>query len=210
MRIHITTNGQQQGPYSIDEINSLIASGQLPASDTLAWYEGCQDWIELARVPGVLIATSAQPPPPPMQGGIRGTVSEIPTPTQRPQKIKNAVLMLWISLGLGVVRSVWEIPAQAAQSSVGFVVFVMGFTFLFVGFFVWMIGKGKNWARITFLVLFILGVPLSILPLIQSLAYAPISGVLGIAQSALQTVAVIFLFLKESSAWFKLQKAANH
>lgn len=118
--------------------------------------------------------------------------------------------MLWISLGLGVVRSAWEVPAQAAQSSLGFVVFVMVFTLMFIGFFIWMIDKGKNWARITFLVLFILGVPLSIFPLLQSLAYAPISGLIGISQVFLQTIAVVFLFMKESSTWFKLQKNKNN
>lgn len=130
--------------------------------------------------------------------------------TLKPQIIKNAVLMLWISLGLGVVRSAWEIPAQAAQSSVGFVVFVMVFTLLFIGLFISMIDKGKNWARITFLVLFILGVPLSILSLLQSLSYAPISGLIGISQVVLQTTAVVFLFMKESSTWFRLQNSKNN
>lgn len=130
--------------------------------------------------------------------------------TPKPQIIKNAVLMLWISLGLGVVRSAWEVPAQAAQSSVELVVFVMVFTLMLIGFFIWMIDKGRNWARITFLVLFILGVPLSISPLLQSLAYAPISGLIGISQAVLQTMAVVFIFTKESSTWFKLQKSKNN
>jgi hypothetical protein len=43
-------------------------------------------------------------------------------------------------------------------------------------------------------------------PLLQILASAPISGPLGIAQIVLQTIAVIFPFLKDSSAWFKLLK----
>lgn len=154
------------------------------------------------------------PPPPPYfsQGpSYESAVSPPPPPpltsnTQKPQRIKNAVLMLWISLGLGVVRSAWEIPAQADKSTLGFVISVMVFTLLFMGFFIWMIDRGKNWARITFLVLFILGVPLSILPLLQSLAYAPISGLIGVAQVVLQTIAVVFIFLKDSSAWFKDQK----
>jgi hypothetical protein len=209
MQIHITNNGQQHGPYSIDKINSLIVTGQLSPSNTLAWHEGCQDWIPLEDVPGVRVATSAQPPPPPPSEAIPQSATELAAHTPKPQKIKAAVLMLWASLGLGLVRSAWEIPAQAEHSSIGFVAFVMVFTFVFIGFFIWMIDRGKNWARITFLVLFILGVPLSILPLLQSLTYAPISGLLGIAQVILQTIAVIFLFVKESSAWFKLQKLSK-
>jgi hypothetical protein len=209
MQIHITNNGQQQGPYSIDKINSLIVTGQLSPSNTLAWYEGCQEWIRLEDVPGVRVTTIAQSPPPPPSGAIPESPTELAAPTPKPQKIKTAVLMLWVSLGLGLVRSAWEIPAQAEHSSVGFVVFVLAFTLLFTGFFIWMIDRGKNWARITFLVLFILGVPLSILPLLQSLAYAPISGLLGIAQVILQTIAVIFLFVKQSSTWFKIKKISK-
>jgi hypothetical protein len=207
IQIHITSNGQKHGPYSIDKINSLIVTGQLSPSNTLAWYEGCQDWIRLEDFPGVRVATTAQPPPPPPSGAIPHSATDLAAP--KPQKIKTAVLMLWVSVGLGFVRSAWEISAQAERSSVGFVVFIMVFTFGFIGFFIWMIDKGKNWARITFLVLFILGVPLSILPLLASLAHAPISGLLGIVQAILQTIAVIFIFSKDSSAWFKLQKKSN-
>jgi len=209
MEIHIANNGQQQGPYSIDQINSLIATGRLSPSSTLAWYEGCQDWVRLEDVPEVRFGTSAQPPPPPSREAMPQISVGLAALTSRPQKVKTAVLMLWISVGLGFVRSAWEIPAQAEHSSVGFVVSVMVFSILFIGFFIWMIDKGRNWARITFLVLFILGVPLSILLLLQSLAYAPFSGLLGIAQVILQTIAIIFLFAKESSAWFKLQKTSK-
>ena len=82
--------------------------------------------------------------------------------------------------------------------------FVLGITWLFI--FI-MIGKGRNWARITFLVLFIIGIPFSVLPLMQSLAANPISGLLGIVQTIIQIVAIVFLFQKPSSEWFRKMKA---
>jgi len=71
---------------------------------------------------------------------------------------------------------------------------------------VWLIVKmdrGRNWARITFLVLFLLGTPLSIQPLIHSLSYSPVSGVLGLAQAALQVVSLVMLFGRAARPWFR-------
>jgi hypothetical protein len=54
--------------------------------------------------------------------------------------------------------------------------------------------------------MFILGIPLSVSPLIKSLSDYPISGLLGIIQAVLQGIAIVFLFQKPSSDWFKDMK----
>jgi len=59
--------------------------------------------------------------------------------------------------------------------------------------------------EVSTLVLFILGVPMSILLMIQSLTHNPRSGVLGL----IQVVALLFLFQGESSAWFETIKQAK-
>jgi len=56
------------------------------------------------------------------------------------------------------------------------------------------------------LVLFVIGLPFSILPLLKSLAANPFSGLLGIVQIAIQLIALVFLFQKISSDWFKEMK----
>lgn len=128
----------------------------------------------------------------------------------RPQKVATAVMFLYVTLGIGVLRSVMEFPRLLAQTSTVFVAVVTIAVFGFTWFFISRIGKGKNWARITFLVLFILGVPLSIWPLLQSLAVNPLSGVLGLGQCVLQAIAVVFLFQQHSSEWFKKKPEINH
>ncbi len=124
----------------------------------------------------------------------------------RHPKVAVAVKLLYVTLGIGIIRSIIEFSRQAEASSVGFVLFVMFFVFGIMLFFIYMIGKGKNWARITFLVLFIIGVPLSILPMIQSLSHYPVSGVLGLLQVAMQAIALVLLFQSGSSAWFTAMK----
>jgi len=100
-----------------------------------------------------------------------------------------------------------EASTTAKVASPGFVMFITFFVLGIMWFFIYMIGKGRNWARITFLVLFIIGIPFAILPLLQSLAANPISGLLGIGQTVIQVIALVFLFQKPSSAWFKEMKA---
>ena len=125
----------------------------------------------------------------------------------RAANVGTAVTLLYITLGIGVVRSIMEASRNAQMASPGFVMFI---TFCVLGimwFFIYMIGKGRNWARIIFLVLFIIGIPFSILPLLQSMAANPISGLLGIGQTVIQIIALVFLFQKPSSIWFKEMKA---
>ena len=65
MQIFINRNNQKFGPYTLDHIHTYLTSGQIQLSD-LAWYEGIQDWVPLAQVPGVQgLQLQVAPPPPP-------------------------------------------------------------------------------------------------------------------------------------------------
>lgn len=126
--------------------------------------------------------------------------------TIRPEKVGAAVTLLYITLGIGVLRSIMEASLHAKLVSPAFVLFVMFVIFGTMWLFIYLIGRGRNWARITFLVLFIIGIPLSVRPLLQTLAASPISGLLGIAQTTIQVVALVFLFQNPSSEWFRAMK----
>ena len=129
----------------------------------------------------------------------------------RPDKVSTAVTLLWVTIAIGIVGSIMEFPsslevATAQGFGLGFIIFTTFFTLAILAFFIFMIGKGKNWARITFLVLFIIGIPFAVFPLFQSLLTSPISGILGIGQTILQIIALVLLFQKPSSDWFKSVK----
>ena len=57
MEIHVARNGQQMGPFSIDEVNRQIAAGTLSPTDQ-GWYEGAAGWAPLSTVPGIIAAGS--------------------------------------------------------------------------------------------------------------------------------------------------------
>jgi len=215
MHIYIAKNGTQTGPFSVEQIHGMLTGGLVSIND-LAWHDGASDWqplhalLGLAQPPPVPVAAPAtRPIPPPL------LKHQLPQAIEKPKKVGIAVKLVYATLAVGAMRSIWEIPARArqfetswetsplsSQSLIGFSILVMLLTLLFLGYLVFMIDKGRNWARITFLVLLIIGIPFSIIPLLLSFAYSPISGILSVAQVVAQTTAVILLFQKESSRWF--------
>ncbi|MFN9738320.1 MAG: RDD family protein [Pseudomonadota bacterium] len=60
MQIHINRDGQNFGPYTLDEARQYLASGNLIETD-LAWFEGAANWMPLSQVPGVAPARPAGP-----------------------------------------------------------------------------------------------------------------------------------------------------
>jgi hypothetical protein len=112
------------------------------------------------------------------------------------------VRLLYVALGLGVLRNILEASRLSWTGSAGFVLLITLPVFAIGLLLIHMIRRGENWARITFLVAFILVFPLIILFLAFSAAN-PIYGLLGLGQILLPIIALIFLFQKPSSAWFR-------
>jgi uncharacterized protein DUF4339 len=59
MQIFVHRDGQQLGPYTVDQIKGELASGTLHAGD-LAWHEGIPNWVPLSQMPEL---AGAAPPP---------------------------------------------------------------------------------------------------------------------------------------------------
>lgn len=55
--IHIGRDGVQQGPYTQEQVNSMLTSGQLRPTDQ-AWREGLPGWVPLAQLEGVVLPGS--------------------------------------------------------------------------------------------------------------------------------------------------------
>ena len=49
MQIYIQRNGEDFGPYSLEEMNRYLAEGSMSPRDR-AWHEGIEGWIPLAEV----------------------------------------------------------------------------------------------------------------------------------------------------------------
>ncbi|PYI94131.1 MAG: hypothetical protein DME97_04505 [Verrucomicrobia bacterium] len=116
MEIYVGKNGQQLGPFSLEEVNRKLADGTFAASD-LAWYEGAAGWAPLSSVAGVVIPPSAAaspaptPAPTPAPATVPSSAAPIRTnasivqPAQPARSTKILALVSWILMGITLVVS---------------------------------------------------------------------------------------------------------
>jgi hypothetical protein len=117
MQIYVGKNGQQLGPFSLDEVNRKVADGTFTGSD-LAWYEGAAGWAPLSGVPGVNIRPAPVAPavtPAPAAIPVQPTPAATPAPAPirpnasivQPPRSGTGILALvsWVLLGISLVVS---------------------------------------------------------------------------------------------------------
>ncbi|RYZ99197.1 MAG: RDD family protein [Moraxellaceae bacterium] len=51
MQIYLARNNEQAGPYSLEQVNQMLANGQVVLAD-LAWHEGMTQWQPLGELTG--------------------------------------------------------------------------------------------------------------------------------------------------------------
>lgn len=61
---HVSHQGQQFGPYTVEQINEYLAQGAFDASSHV-WDANANQWIEIWKLPGVVLASQAVPITPP-------------------------------------------------------------------------------------------------------------------------------------------------
>ena len=124
---------------------------------------------------------------------------------ERPKVISRAVTLLWVALGIGVLRGVIRYIRHADVRSLGLGELMTLALWLLSVFLIVQVWKGRHWARIAWIVIFCLAVPLGILPLFESVAYFPVANGLGIAQSLVWLAGIVLMFQGDASKWFRSQ-----
>ncbi|MAH21540.1 MAG: hypothetical protein CMO12_01865 [Thaumarchaeota archaeon] len=113
---------------------------------------------------------------------------------QPDSKTAFAVRLLWISLIFGIIRAVLEITK--IKEIIGMIIGV-GIALpiiAIIALLIYMIGKGKNWAKLTYLVLFIVGLSLNIPALVISIFTNPLFTVLRLGDMIPAGIGLILLF----------------
>jgi len=62
-QIHVSRDGQNFGPYSLEQARHYVQSGQILPTDW-AWYEGAQDWAPVSNIPELGVSLPIPPPIP--------------------------------------------------------------------------------------------------------------------------------------------------
>jgi hypothetical protein len=126
----------------------------------------------------------------------------LPPMKTKPPEIRRATNLLWVSLAVGLVKTSLQWPYLAARASIAFTGFILVFTLAIVGFLVWKIGQGRNWARIVFLVFSVLGFLPFLFVLRSEFARSPALGTLSVLQVGLQLFALLLIFTSPGKEWF--------
>lgn len=85
MTLFVTKNGQQLGPYSLEQVQNLVANGTLVASDW-AWYEGAPDWVQITQIPGFVLPITTY----------SGSTATSPTQTRTRRSHAERPALVWV------------------------------------------------------------------------------------------------------------------
>ena len=124
---------------------------------------------------------------------------------EKPGSVVLAVNLLWASIGIGIVKSlIVGLPPSAHTAGPLFITTVLGITLGLTALLIFKISAGRNWARITFAVFFVLGLPTCIGLLLTNQFYkAPINGIALLVQTAMQGYAMYLVFTKPGNTWYR-------
>lgn len=137
--------------------------------------------------------------------------------SQKPNNVTLAIRLLWGVLIIGVVNSAlsWnysisQVPADFPMNKDLFAFLMISITLGITAWLIYKISSGRNWARLVFLIMFIIGIitmAFSVSQLIETFNYSKVISFLTLVTSLLQVIGLILLFSKEGNTWFTTQKA---
>jgi len=127
----------------------------------------------------------------------------------KPAKVILAVKMLYLVVGLGIIRASMTIMRHADVRSPDFLIFTKLLIYTTSLFLIYQMSKGKDWARWSLVVIFAISIPLIVLPAFKSLSHNPVHTILGFLQLGLYIVALLFLFHGSSSGWFRARRTSK-
>jgi hypothetical protein len=122
---------------------------------------------------------------------------------EKPRAVALAVSLLWASIAIGFAKIPLDFQSLAAMPSPGLIWSIVVLVLAFFCFLILKISSGRNWARITYLVLFLIGLIPALPTLTSEFARAPIVAILSIVQAIMQGYAVFLLFTGPGKTWFQ-------
>jgi hypothetical protein len=128
----------------------------------------------------------------------------------KPRQVKVAVNLLWLTLGVGVIRTAGKLQPVHLQ---GFALLVEALTvvviFALTGLWTYRISRGGRWARMTYAAMLGLGYLIYFARFAQSVpAINPDLLFLSI-QAVLQFTAVVLLFTQPANRWFRRRSLSD-
>lgn len=125
----------------------------------------------------------------------------------RPKEVELAIKLLLTSLAFGAFVAYLNISVPPEDTK--FLIYrdLIFADLIFNGFIIYKIIKNRNWARIFYILITVVGVPIFLAQLIGDFTSAPLHSILQLINILIQVSGAYLLFKKESKEWFMLVKA---
>jgi hypothetical protein len=143
----------------------------------------------------------------------KAVVDDVSSGTEppRPANVSRAMQLLWAAVAISFVSGILnayltETPNVPKSMYVGFLLFGWVVGFLIVWWILSSIGKGKNWARIVQLVLFLFGIFGMLMVFAMPQKVSAVIWVLYAIQMGLNLWGMVLLFSAPANAWFREMK----
>ena len=142
----------------------------------------------------------------------------------RPQSVDRAVKLLWISVWLSLLATLTGLLSGATdelnqetarelhislEAASRFGLCVSFGVLLPLVFLIYKIDRGRNWARIIFIIMTIMGLCLTPILGFEDIFRNLLQGFITLAIYVLDIIAMYYLFQKSSSEWFKSKRFGN-
>jgi hypothetical protein len=129
--------------------------------------------------------------------------------TAKPAKVATAVKMIYLVVAIGIVRTGMTVVRHLDVRSPHFYISTKLMIYAVSVFLIYQTSKRRNWARWSLIVIFAISIPLAILPTFDSFDHSPLHTLLGFLQLGLYIIAILFLFHRTSSSWFRSGNGPN-
>ena len=129
--------------------------------------------------------------------------------SERPPKVSLAVKFFYVIVGIGVIRAAMTVIRHVDVRSPYHLIITKLIIYAGSLYLIYQLGRGRNWARWSMVVIFVISIPLTILPGFAAFSHNPVHASLGFVQLGLYIIGLVFLFHRSSSSWFGAEKISK-
>ncbi len=129
--------------------------------------------------------------------------------TNNPWHVEWFVLLSCLSLAIGALKVPMDWNYLTTIGPISSVLFIMVSTVGIIALLIWKISQRRKWARITLLILFVLGMLPFTSTVRSEFARSTTLGALSIVQALLQGASLVLLFTRTTNEWFRTAPASN-
>lgn len=126
---------------------------------------------------------------------------------KKEDKVIIAVKMLYMVVGIGIIRTTFTIFRHIDVRSPFFLIITKVIIYAASIYLIIQISKCKNWARWALIIILTLSIPLTILPAFGQIPHNPIYAILFFIQLVLYMAALVLLFQESVSERFTSMKS---